>query len=130
MRRGRLVSDDPLVLPAVDELQYRPDVVTAIPNLMLAGDYLRSSWQVANMEAASYNARRAVNAILDASGSHESTAATIEPYRPPEWEPFKKIDEERYRLGLPNLLDVELPALDHLGAIPALLSSSARIVPG
>ena len=117
---GRLVSDDPLVLPAVGELEHRPDVVTAIPNLMLAGDYLRSPWQVANMETASYNARRAVNAILDAAGSHETPAATIEPYRPPEWEPLKKIDEERWRLGLPNLFDVELPAVDLRGLLETL----------
>ena len=117
---GRLVSEDPLVLPAVGELEHRPDVVTAIPNLMLAGDYLRSPWQVANMETASYNARRAVNAILDAAGSHETPAATIEPYRPPEWEPLKKIDEERWRLGLPNLFDVDLPPTDLRGLLETL----------
>ena len=108
-RGGRLMSDDPLVLPAVGERECRPDAATAIPNLFLAGDYLKSSWEVANMEAASYNARRAVNAVLARSGSKEPPAATIEPYRPPEWEPLKRVDEERYGRGEPNLLDADLP---------------------
>ncbi|MEA2172084.1 MAG: hypothetical protein QOF76_5384, partial [Solirubrobacteraceae bacterium] len=29
-----------------------------------------------------------------------------ETVRPPEWEPFKRTDEDRYRRGLPNVFDV------------------------
>jgi uncharacterized protein with NAD-binding domain and iron-sulfur cluster len=105
---NRLVSDDPLVLPSVGQLADRPDVATAIPNLLLAGDYLKSEWEVANMETASFNGRRAANAILDKAPSGETRAAAIGTYRPPEWEPFKKIDEDRYRRGEPNLFDTEM----------------------
>jgi uncharacterized protein with NAD-binding domain and iron-sulfur cluster len=109
IRRGdRLISDDPLVLPIVSQRADRPDVTTAVPNLLLAGDYLKSNWEVANMETASYNARRAVNALLDKAGSTVSPAAAIEPYRPPEWEPLKQIDEQRYAAGQPNIFDVNL----------------------
>ncbi|MEA2242019.1 MAG: hypothetical protein QOD24_1575, partial [Solirubrobacteraceae bacterium] len=109
-RNGRLISDDPLALPSAGQLPDRPDVSTAIPNLLLAGDYLRSDWEVANMEAASFNARRAANAILDRAGSREPPAAAIGPYRPPEWEPLKRIDARRYARGQRNLLDVDLPS--------------------
>jgi uncharacterized protein with NAD-binding domain and iron-sulfur cluster len=109
-RNGRLISDDPLALPSAGQLPDRPDVSTAIPNLLLAGDYLRSEWEVANMEAASFNARRAANAILDRAGSQEPPAAAIGPYRPPEWEPLKRIDARRYARGQRNLLDVDLPS--------------------
>ena len=104
-RNGCLHSEDPLVLPSVGNRPDRPDVATAIPNLFLAGDYLEGDWQVANMEAANFNARRTANAILERSGSHESPSETIAPYRPPEWEAAKRLDEERYKRGKPNLLD-------------------------
>ena len=112
LQQGHLVSDDPLVLPSAGQLAYRPDVTTGLPNLMLCGDYLRSEWEVGNMEAASYNARRAANAILERSRSRESPAKVIPPYRPPEWEPLKKLDAERHRRGMPNVLDVDVPGLD------------------
>ncbi|MEA2664317.1 MAG: hypothetical protein QOI11_1261 [Candidatus Eremiobacteraeota bacterium] len=107
-RKHRLISDDPLVLPSVGQRPDRPDVATAVPNLILAGDYLKSEWEVANMETASFNARRAANAILERAGSREPPVRVIKPYRPPEWEPLKRIDEQRYARGEPNLLDLEL----------------------
>jgi uncharacterized protein with NAD-binding domain and iron-sulfur cluster len=109
-RHGRLISDDPLVVPSAGQLQHRPDVTTAIPNLVLAGDYLRSEWEVGNMETASFNARRAANAILERSGSRETPARAIGSYRPPEWEPLKRIDAQRYARGQRNLLDIDLPS--------------------
>ena len=121
VRHGHPVSQDPLVLPTAGTEQYRPDIITAISNLLLCGDYLNGAWEVANMEAANYNGRRAANAILDASGSQENRAMTTGPYRPPEWEPFKRIDEQRYARGEPNLFDTELPAAD----LRALLASGA-----
>jgi uncharacterized protein with NAD-binding domain and iron-sulfur cluster len=109
MRRtgGHLVSQDPLVLPSFGQRADRPDVTTAIPNLLLAGDYLASDWEVANMETASYNARRAVNALLEQAGSGAAPVTVIEPMRPPEWELLKKIDDDRWRHGLPNLFDLD-----------------------
>ena len=105
LRDGHLVSEDPLALPTAGQRVDRPGVSTAIPNLLLAGDYLDSEWQVGNMEAASYNARRAVNEILDKAGSGESPCAAIGPYQPPEWEPFKQLDAQRYASGQPNFFE-------------------------
>lgn len=104
-RRGRLVSDDPMVLPTVGQRPDRPDVTTGIPNLLLCGDYLKSAWEVATMEAASFNGRRAANALLERSGSREPASAAIGPVRPPEWEALKRVDEDRWRRGLPNVFD-------------------------
>jgi hypothetical protein len=106
-----------LVLPTVGTGKYKPGVTTGLPNLVLAGDYLDSPWEVANMEAASHNGRRAANAVLERAGSRETPAATVAPYRPPEWEPLKQIDEDRYRRGQPNVLDVDL----NLDAVKQLL---------
>ena len=123
---GRLVSDDPLVLPAVGQYVDRPDVATKIPNLMLAGDYLKSDWEVANMDAASFNGRRAANAVLAASGSRETPAKAIKTYRPPEWEPFKRIDEIRWSSGQRNIFDRDLT----LPQMRAMLRDPAGVLPG
>jgi hypothetical protein len=68
------------------------------------------------METASFNGRRAANAILARSGSPEPPARTIGTYRPLEWEPFKRIDADRYRRGQPNLFDAQLSP-DELAAL-------------
>ncbi len=47
----------------------RPDAGTAIPNLVLASDYVKTHTNLASMEGANEAARRAVNAILERSGS-------------------------------------------------------------
>jgi hypothetical protein len=48
-RNGRLVSEDPLVLPSAGQRPDGPAVTTAIPNLLLAGDYLKGEAEVANV---------------------------------------------------------------------------------
>jgi uncharacterized protein with NAD-binding domain and iron-sulfur cluster len=110
LRNGHLVSQDTMVLPAVGEYADRPNPGTKIPNLVLTGDYLQSGWEVANMETANYNGRRSANEVIMRSGSSASDAVTIDPYRPPEWEPFKRIDEDRYKRGQSNLFDASLSA--------------------
>ncbi len=110
-RDGQLELEDPFVLPTAGTAQHRPGVTTAIPNLMLAGDYLDGEWEVGTMEAACFNGRRAANAILERAGSREQPAAAIAPFRPPEWEPLKEVDALRYARGEPNLFDVD-------GALP------------
>jgi uncharacterized protein with NAD-binding domain and iron-sulfur cluster len=108
LRNGHLVSGDRLNLPTVGERRFRPDVVTAIPNLMLAGDYLLGDWLVGTMEAANETGRRAANAILERSASREHPIHVVPHDRLPEWAPLQKLDEERYRRGQPNLFDTEM----------------------
>lgn len=106
-REGRLDLEDTFVLPTAGTAQHRPGVTTTIPNLVLAGDYLDGEWEVGTMEAACFNGRRAANAILERAGSREPPAATIRPFRPPEWEPLKAVDVLRYAQGEPNLFDID-----------------------
>jgi len=103
---GRLVSEDPLAIPTVGSRPDRPEPGTAIPNLVLAGDYLRSELLVGTMEQANESGRRACNVILDRSGSKESPSAVFARYRPPEWEPLKRVDEALFHAGQRNLFDV------------------------
>jgi uncharacterized protein with NAD-binding domain and iron-sulfur cluster len=111
-RNGRLVSEDPLPDPTAGIDPYRPDVATKIPNLFLCGDYLKSEWILGTMETSNFNARRAVNAILDEAGVREAHAAAIPPYEPPELDALKRIDQDRNARGEPNLLDTEMSAAE------------------
>ena len=103
---NRLISADPLVLPTAGTRRYRPDVTTAIPNLMLCGDYIKGNWIITTMEAANESGRLAANAILAGAGRQDTPATVTDPYRPPEWEPLRQIDARRFANGQPNLLDL------------------------
>ena len=58
---------EPLLVNTKGSWADRPEASTAIPNLMLAADYVRTYTDLATMEGANEAARRAVNAILDAT---------------------------------------------------------------
>ena len=60
---------EPLLVNTANSWEDRPDAVTRIPNLFLASDYVRTHTDLATMEGANEAARRAVNGILDATGS-------------------------------------------------------------
>ena len=62
---GQLKNAEPLLVNLVDTWKLRPDAVTAIPNLFLASDYVRTDTDLATMEGANEAARRAVNGLLD-----------------------------------------------------------------
>ncbi len=65
-------NDEPLLINTKGSWADRPDAVTAIPNLFLAADFVRTYTDLATMEGANEAARRAVNGILDATGSTAS----------------------------------------------------------
>jgi uncharacterized protein with NAD-binding domain and iron-sulfur cluster len=102
---GVFRSEDPLVLPTVGAWPNRPESQTGIPNLILAGDYVRSDWEMANMETANASGRLAANAILSQTRTAQSPVPVIPHYRPPEWEALKRLDEARYRADQPNIFD-------------------------
>ncbi|MFE2157856.1 FAD-dependent oxidoreductase [Streptomyces lydicus] len=83
----------------------RPSSRTAVPNLFLAGDYVATDIDLATMEGANESARRAVNALLDTAGSTAPRCRVRRLHRPPELAFLHKLDEIRYRSGLPNLFD-------------------------
>ncbi|MCC8246856.1 hydroxysqualene dehydroxylase [Saccharothrix luteola] len=100
------VNADELVVQPVGSWRRRPTARTAVPNLFLAGDYVRAPINGASMEAANSTARLAVNALLDEAGSSAPRAVVHELYRAPEFELLKAQDEVNYRLGLPNAFDL------------------------
>src|SRR3954471_801031 len=75
-RRGRSgpVNEDQLRISTPRTWNDRPGAATAIPNLMLAADYVKVGIDTATMEGANEAGRRAANAILDRSGSPRSPA--------------------------------------------------------
>ncbi|MDX1994045.1 MAG: FAD-dependent oxidoreductase [bacterium] len=92
---------EPLFIALVDTWHLRPNTFTRIPNLFLAADYVVTNTQLATMEAANEAARRAVNNILEASGSREEPCKVWELHEPGIFRLWRWHDSIRYRLGLP-----------------------------
>ena len=104
------VNSDELVVHPVGSWSQRPTARTAVPNLFLAGDYVRVPINVAGMESANSAARLAVNALLDEAGSGAPRAVVHSLNRAPELELLKAEDRLNHRLGLPNTFDLlDLP---------------------
>ncbi len=100
---GDVVTNrSPLLINTVGSLQNRPSADVAIPNLTLASDYVRTNSDLASMESADEAGRRAANTIADRHGLTGSRATIWELPEPPVFEPFKRQDRLRYRLGLPH----------------------------
>jgi uncharacterized protein with NAD-binding domain and iron-sulfur cluster len=84
----------------------RPEAATQIPNLVLAGDYVRTNTDLASMEGACEAARRAVNTILQRAGS-QAAPATIWPLTEPQhFEPWKHLDARLYAAGKDHLFEL------------------------
>jgi uncharacterized protein with NAD-binding domain and iron-sulfur cluster len=89
---------EPLLINTAGSWENRPAAVTAVPNLFLAADFVRTHTDLATMEGANEAARRAVNGILDAS---RSTAARCPVWRlrePALFGPARALDRIRWRL--------------------------------
>ena len=89
---------EPLLINTAGSWADRPGVTTRIPNLLLAADYVRTNTDLATMEGANEAARRAVNAILDRSGSSARRCAVYTLPEPAVLKPARKLDEVRWRL--------------------------------
>lgn len=99
--RGRMTDVEPLLVNRVNTWRLRPNAATAIPNLMLASDYVRTWTDLATMEGANEAARRACNAILDRSGSTAPRAKIWNLHEPEIFALLRAYDEERFNAGLP-----------------------------
>ena len=71
---------------------------------MLAGDYVRCTMNVATMESANETGRRAAAAVAEAAGRGAGSVESFDRWMPPENEALKRLDQDRYRRGLPHLL--------------------------
>ena len=90
---------EPLLINTAGSWADRPDAVTRIPNFFLAADFVRTHTDLATMEGANEAARRAVNGILEATGSRAPRCPLWKPREPPLLAPFRTLDRARWRLG-------------------------------
>ncbi len=105
-KRRRNRNATPLLVNTVGSWEKRPAAASQIPNLFLAGDYVKTDIDLATMEGANESGRDAATALLDRAGSSAEPPAKYKLYDPPEFEALKAVDRELYRAGLPNALDV------------------------
>jgi hypothetical protein len=92
---------EPLLVNLIDTWRLRPTVTTAIPNLLLAADYVQTSTDLACMEGANEAARRAVNAIVRHAGVDAPLCRLWDLHEPVLLEPVRAYDRLRFRQGLP-----------------------------
>jgi uncharacterized protein with NAD-binding domain and iron-sulfur cluster len=93
---------EPLLINTAGSWGDRPDAATAIENLFLASDYVRTHTDLATMEGANEAARRAVNGILKASGSSAPRCGVWRLREPAIFAPARAIDAIRFKLGRPQ----------------------------
>jgi geranylgeranyl pyrophosphate synthase/uncharacterized protein with NAD-binding domain and iron-sulfur cluster len=120
-RPGWLQNAEPLLVNLVDTWALRPEATTAIPNLFLASDYVRTETDLATMEAANEAARRAVNGLLDAVQFDGARCETWPLHEPEIFAPWRLHDAQRYAGGRPwddSLMQVAAHAVR--GASPLL----------
>jgi uncharacterized protein with NAD-binding domain and iron-sulfur cluster len=96
-----LKDTEPLLVNRINSWDLRPDAVSIIPNLFFASDYVRTNTDLATMEGANEAARRAVNGILDASGSNTVKCSIYKLNEPFCFIPMKWYDQYRFNQGLP-----------------------------
>jgi 15-cis-phytoene desaturase len=100
------VNIEPLLVNEVHTWPLRPYAYTSVSNLFLASDYVRTNTDLATMEGANEAARRAVNAILEASGVEAERCEVFEMYRYEafhiDWlAPWHSNDRTRFRKDEP-----------------------------
>jgi uncharacterized protein with NAD-binding domain and iron-sulfur cluster len=84
----------------------RPDAASAIPNLVLAADYVRTGTDLASMEGACEAARRAVNAILTRAGSSAAPCEIWPLSEPSELDRWKTLDAKLYAGGHRHIFEI------------------------
>ncbi|MGN8059698.1 hydroxysqualene dehydroxylase [Pedobacter sp. 22163] len=93
-------NEEPLLVNEINTWAIRSDSRTAISNFFLAADYVRTFTDLATMEGANEAARRAVNNIIEQSGS-EAALCKVWDLHEPWWLLFYKWrDRSRFRKGL------------------------------
>src|SRR5882757_4301736 len=96
---SRVTNAEPLLINTAGSWKNRPESVTAIPNLVLAADFVRTNTDLATMEGANEAARRAVNGILAKEGSPHQPCQIFGLKEPLILAPFRFADAVQWRLG-------------------------------
>jgi len=101
-------NTEPLLINRVGTWALRPTAKTGIVNMFLAADYIRTETDLACMEGANEAARRAVNALLDVTGSTEARC-------------------EIWPFSVPQNLAAQLLRLAQLDENPTLTAGTAAV---
>ena len=93
---------EPLLINTAGSWSDRPEASTdRIDNFFLASDYVRTHTDLATMEGANEAARRAVNAILERSGSSSRAVRGVEAPRAAAVRALPRVDKLLFKLGRP-----------------------------
>ena len=95
------INLEPLFINRPDSWGKRPQAGTAIENLVLASDYVQTNADLACMDSANEAGRRAVNALLDRTGSTAPRCQIWDMGMPDLFALFRLHDQERWDDGLP-----------------------------
>jgi uncharacterized protein with NAD-binding domain and iron-sulfur cluster len=83
----------------------RPEAACLVPNLALAGDYVRTHTNIASMEGACEAGRRAANVVLERTGS-SARRAGVWPLEEPSFRSLKWLDHQLFIAGRPHLFEL------------------------
>ncbi len=95
------VNAEPLLMSTVGAWSRRPTAQTAIANLFLAGDYVRTQIDFASAEGANEAGRRAANAILEQHRYRGPRVGLWARHEPRVLAPARALDRLRFAQGLP-----------------------------
>jgi uncharacterized protein with NAD-binding domain and iron-sulfur cluster len=122
---GYLRNEEPLLVNLVNTWALRPQATTAIPNLFLASDYVQTETDLATMEGANEAARRAVNALLDATKFVGSRCQTWKLHEPEILSSWRAYDAGRFHEGKPwDPITAEVAAYVIAQASPLLATAA------
>lgn len=102
-------NEEPLLVNQINTWELRPDAFTRIPNFFLASDYVRTYTDLATMEGANEAARRAVNGIIQASGSKANLCKLWNLHEPEILRVYRWYDSLQKNKGLPWNTGRKLP---------------------
>jgi uncharacterized protein with NAD-binding domain and iron-sulfur cluster len=97
----KTIDKEPLLVNNTRTWDLRPEAYCNIFNLFFASDYVRTHTDLATMEGANEAARRAVNVILEQSGSTQKKCKVWNLHEPFILAPFRWYDRRRFDKGLP-----------------------------
>ncbi|WP_424217067.1 hydroxysqualene dehydroxylase (plasmid) [Streptomyces sp. BI20] len=106
---GLAHNTEPLLISTAGSRRWRPKPAGKVPNLFQAGDHVDVDLNLATMEAADQSGKAAVNALLATAGSRAPECVVRGWERPEETAALRRLDDERYAAGLPNLFDRPAP---------------------
>lgn len=97
----KTVDQEPLLVNNTRTWDLRPEAYCNISNLFFASDYVRTHTDLATMEGANEAARRAVNVILERSGSSAEKCDIWNLHEPWLLAPLRWYDKRRFKRGMP-----------------------------